>query len=409
MELKNIKISKIREDYYPRKNFSKLGGLKGSIEKEGLLDPILVRQDAKEYIVIDGVMRLRVVKELEWEKVDCIIEEADEERSYHLAYIKNTERSNLNPIEESLHLKTVQDKFGYNVEDLVRLGYAPHRSTIDDKLSLLTLPEDIQKRISVGTVMGPSIGYEIAKVKDEESQRELVDGIIAKRGMSVREVKQKIRSLNVRRKCKENKCQSQAKIPQGDIPGVFIKDSSDMSELANGSVGLIVTSPPYGVGMEYEEDISFENHLKMMTRVLSECVRKLFPGGKSCINVGDIHNFGTRNGGKPEIELVGHHLQRILRKHNVRLVDKITWKKCTPGKRDFNWSSNPHVNYHNGTKHTSYRILNNTEHIYIFQKEGEREVPYDIECESKISKDEWKEWVDGVWEIPPVKGKKGHS
>jgi site-specific DNA-methyltransferase (adenine-specific) len=181
-----------------------------------------------------------------------------------------------------------------------------------------------------------------------------------------------------------------------------------MSELADGNVGLIVTSPPYGVGMEYEDDISFENHLENMISVLSECARVLVPGGKICINVGDIHNFGTRNGGKPEIELVGHHIQKILRRHNVRMIDKIIWKKCTPGKRDFNWSSNPQVNYHDETKHSSYRILNNTEHIYIFQKEGEREVPFDIEHESKISKDEWKEWVDGVWEIRPVKGKKGH-
>jgi DNA modification methylase len=146
----------------------------------------------------------------------------------------------------------------------------------------------------------------------------------------------------------------------------------------------------------------------MLRKVFSECARVLVPGGKICVNFGDIHNFGTRNGGKPEIKLMGHHYQEILQGHGLRLIDIIIWKKCRPGKRDFNWSANPQVNYHEGTTHTSYRILNNTEYVYIFEKGGQREVPFDIKHKSKISKEEWKCWVDGVWEIRPVKGKKGH-
>ncbi len=98
MEVVKININKIVEGYHPRKDFSGKEERKRGIEKEGLLDPLLVRQEQDKYIIIDGIMRFRVIKELDWEDVDCIIVDADEEKSYHLAYIKNTERKNLNPI-----------------------------------------------------------------------------------------------------------------------------------------------------------------------------------------------------------------------------------------------------------------------------------------------------------------------
>ena len=66
--------------------------------------------------------------------------------------------------------------------------------------------------------------------------------------------------------------------------------------------------------------------------------------------------------------------------------------------------SNPQVTYHQKVKHGTYRILDNTEYLFIFEKVGDAKLP----CGPKISKEEWKEWVDGVWEIPPVKGEKDH-
>lgn len=177
-----------------------------------------------------------------------------------------------------------------------------------------------------------------------------------------------------------------------------------MSELADESVHLIVTSPPYGVGMEYEEGVSFEDHLKMLEKVLGECVRVLVPGGKICVNFGDIHTYGTKKGGKPEVKLMGHHYVEILGKHGLRLLDIITWKKCHPGKRDSNWFTNPQVSYHSKVRHGTYRFLRNTEHLFIFEKDGDAGRTYP----PQISLEEWKTWVDSVWEIPPVRIQKDH-
>ena len=399
MKIKKLSIKTIREGYHPRKNFRKKEELKGSIEKEGLLEPLLVRRDGEKYIVIDGVMRLRVVKDLDWKEVDCIIIDADEEKSYHLAYIKNTERKNLNHIEVALHLQTVKEKFGYNNEDLVRQGYAPHRSTLDNKISLLSLPDDIQQEIVNGNI-SPTVGYRLANLEDVQDQSKIAQDVINNGGMSVKKVENKIKSLIDSRRNQEK--ETQIRIPEGNIPGVFFKDASDMSELKDESVGLIVTSPPYWVGMEYEEGVSFEEHLEMLRNVLSECARVLVPGGTICINFVDIHTFGSRNGGKPETKLMGHEYQKILGKHGIRLVDEIVWEKPP------NWKNNPQCGYNEKSKQTDWRILRNTEKIYIFRKNGNRTVPYHIEFESRISKDEWKEWVNAIWKISPVRKQEGH-
>jgi len=352
MHYSSISINNIKEGHSCRRNYVKKEDLKTSITTtEGLLEPISVRQQGEDYIVIDGLRRLRAVKELGWDTIDCSILDIDEEKSYLISYIKNTQRNNLNPIEDARHLQTVKERFGYNHEDLVRRGYARHRSTLDDKTRLLTLPDKIQDYIAEGSVIGPSIGYEIANLKDADLQIKLAEEIIARGGMPVRWVKDKVKSLNVPRNGRDKLQEPPVQIPHGEIPGVFFKDASDMSELKDKSVGLIVTSPPYGVGMQYEKGVSFEEHRANLEKVFSECNRVLKPGGKICINFGDIETFGTRTNGKPEIQLMGGVYQEILRKHGLRLTGKITWKKCTKGKRDFNWSSNPQANYHDKKLH----------------------------------------------------------
>jgi ParB family transcriptional regulator, chromosome partitioning protein len=398
MHYSSISINNIKEGHSCRRNYVKKEDLKTSITTtEGLLEPISVRQQGEDYIVIDGLRRLRAVKELGWDTIDCSILDIDEEKSYLISYIKNTQRNNLNPIEDARHLQTVKERFGYNHEDLVRRGYARHRSTLDDKTRLLTLPDKIQDYIAEGSVIGPSIGYEIANLKDADLQIKLAEEIIARGGMPVRWVKDKVKSLNVPRNGRDKLQEPPVQIPHGEIPGVFFKDASDMSELKDKSVGLIVTSPPYGVGMQYEKGVSFEEHRANLEKVFSECNRVLKPGGKTCINFGDIETFGTRTNGKPEIQLMGGVYQEILRKHGLRLTGKITWKKCTKGKRDFNWSSNPQANYHDKKRHTTYKIINNTEYIHIFEKDGKPVVDPDLNDRSKVSKETYYSWNDGVW------------
>ncbi len=67
-------------------------------------------------------------------------------------------------------------------------------------------------------------------------------------------------------------------------------------ELPDESVHLIVSSPPYGVGMEFEKGVSFEEHTEMIQGVLKECARVLSKQGIIALNVGDIQTFKERDG-----------------------------------------------------------------------------------------------------------------
>jgi len=404
MNQRTLNLNQIHEGYHPRKDFTGQEELKGIIKKEGLdKEPITVRKDGETYFVIDGLRRLRAVKELEFSEIDCIIEEVDEKTAAHLSYRINSDecRRNLNPIEISLHIKEMRETFGYKIKDLVKLGYGKDPKTIYNKLNLLTLPEKVQNHIAEGTFK-PTAGYHLTKLNSKKQQIQIAEETIAKIRVSTGKVGKKVNAILSAEKKQTQDMELIPYIPQGAIPGVFIKDASDMSELKDESVGLIVTSPPYWVSREYEKGITFKEHQKNLHKVFSECNRVLKPGGKICINFADIHTFGTRDGGKPEMKLMGHEYQRILQEYGIRLIDEIIWRK---GK---NWINNPQCSYHDKSKHAEWRMLRNTEKIYIFRKDGDREVPFDLEYDSIISINEHKEWVDSVWNIEPVTKQEGH-
>ena len=86
---------------------------------------------------------------------------------------------------------------------------------------------------------------------------------------------------------------------------IFCKSSESMSELPDNSVHLMITSPPYNVAKEYDEDLSLEEYLQFLNRVWRETYRVLVPGGRACINVANL-------GRKPYIPLHSYIIQGML-------------------------------------------------------------------------------------------------
>ncbi len=80
-------------------------------------------------------------------------------------------------------------------------------------------------------------------------------------------------------------------LPPEVINKIFLHSSENMSEIPNESIHLVVTSPPYNVGKEYDKDWSLEEYLSFLKRVWAEVYRVLVPGGRACIN---IANLGTK-------------------------------------------------------------------------------------------------------------------
>lgn len=386
--------------YHPRKQLGDLTSLAISIVNEGLRQPLVIfRMGEHHYFIIDGVRRFEVAKVLGWKNIPCVIQDVNEQRAAHLSYALNTERNTLNPIEEANHIEVMHGVYGLSYRALQMKGYGA-LGAIHNKRSLLSLPESVQDKVQEGKVQATH-GYLLAKIPDPILQEKLAEEIVDY-GMSVNKLDRRIKKLAA-----DNKQVKEAEpviVPEGEIPNGYLKDSRDMGEQANESIPMILTSTPYNVGKKYEVGVSFVDHLEQLNDVLKECGRVLIPGGVMAINFMDIWYFNDGQN-QTHLKLMGHHFQTMLEASNIFLTDIIIWQKHNP------WRVRPNVTYHEKTVHTSYRILDNYEYVYIFRKAGERQLPEPgIELKSRLTKDEWKEWVQGVWKIYPVNGQnlKGH-
>lgn len=190
-------------------------------------------------------------------------------------------------------------------------------------------------------------------------------------------------------------------IPKAEIPNVYFKDASDMSELADESVHLVVTGPPKGTRKDLDKGLSLQELLNNNYAVLEESCRVLVPGGRMAINLADIRDHRNKKKIR-EVMLVASGYQKILRKHGVYLSDIIVWDKKRIG-------SQRHRIDNEDTKHTAYRIIDNIEMVYIFQKEGFRQDPAEniIEC-SKLEKSQRAKCVEGVWTIDSLSNPEDH-
>ncbi len=97
-------------------------------------------------------------------------------------------------------------------------------------------------------------------------------------------------------------------------------DARHMDRIADGSVALVVTSPPYFAGKQYEEELeregvpsSYLEYLEMLTDVFAECVRKLEPGGRIAVNVANLGRKPYRSLSADVIRILEHDLGLLLR------------------------------------------------------------------------------------------------
>ncbi|MBC2736541.1 MAG: ParB/RepB/Spo0J family partition protein [Desulfobacteraceae bacterium] len=388
---------------HPRRSQGDQESLQKSIRKNGLLEPLTVcKSDVDDsYMVIDGTRRLTIIAEFGWKAVQCVVlDSMPLGEIAHYSFERNMERKSLNAIEVALHIKSMRDKYGYSLRDLETLGYGSP-ALISQKIRLLELPESVQTKIEDG-VLTTAHGVALSKLGNTKhiermAKRALDFGWTAKRlDTTIDKFVQKGKTPAIER----------IEFPEGDIPGVYFKDAKDMGELPDKSVHLIVTSPPFCIGMEFEKGISYAEHWENMQEVMAEASRVLVPGGIMAMVVGDIHNFkGAKGNNKySQIQLVGHKYQSFLRKHQVYLSDLIVWTVWTHAQ-----SMDISKFLSDNTPHTGYRILIGHAPVYIFRKKGERDTPPDeIVLNSRITKEELSQWASGIWAIKPASQKEGH-
>ena len=405
MELRLVSIDFLSiPQHHPRSDYGNLETLQGSIKRDGLQEPLLVYEiEAGKFGIIDGARRLKAFLEMGLKQISCLINKGiSEAEAAHLSYVKNVERQTLSVIEIARHIKAMRDDFGYTLSELELKGYGSP-ATISNKLKLLDLPDKVLRQLQDGTLTAGH-GQALVKLPKREEQERMAKRIVDFDMTEKKADAQITRYLSKKRKSKKDK--PIEIIPSGDVQGIYFKDARDMSELPDSTVHMIVSSPPYYVGMEFEVGMTFKEHLENVESVIKECARVMVPGGIIALNVADITNFkGNNEQSDSQIKLMAHFYQGCLKKHKIYLTDEIIWaKRIAWGKLSDSGKS-----YKDDTVHTSYSIYPNWEPIYIFRAKGERELPSEeIILKSKLTREQWISYVNGVWKIEPVRNTDGH-
>lgn len=161
--------------YQPRKDFDQraLEGLAESIDNQGLLQPILVREvmidDEKKYELVAGERRLRAVRDiLGIERIKAIVQVMSDNQSEEAALVENIQRQDLNVIEEARAILAIIQKEGLTHEQAAkRLGKS--RSDVSNLVRLVRLPEEVQKMCMDGTLSRP-MAFRLVTVPSEEEQ-----------------------------------------------------------------------------------------------------------------------------------------------------------------------------------------------------------------------------------------------
>lgn len=175
-----------------------------------------------------------------------------------------------------------------------------------------------------------------------------------------------------------------------NVDKVFLHSSEHMGELEDNSVALMITSPPYHVGKDYDSDRSFGDYLELMEAVFAETYRKLEPGGRAVVNVANL-------GRKPYIPLTHKITERML-KIGYAMRGEIIWVKGKGANGNCAWGT------WRSPKNPVVRDVH--EYCLCFSKGRFERVR---QGEATISAPDFMDATLSVWEIRPESAKKvGH-
>jgi DNA modification methylase len=173
---------------------------------------------------------------------------------------------------------------------------------------------------------------------------------------------------------------------------IIVGNSENMKEIPDNSLHLMVTSPPYNVTKEYDENLSLKEYLQFLRKVFAETYRVLVYGGRACINVANL-------GRKPYIPL-SDYISQIMIEIGFLMRGEIIWHKGAGAGVSMAWGS---------WQSAANPVLRDThEYILIFSK-GTFSRKKIEEAEDTITRDQFMEWTKSVWVMNPESAKKvGH-
>jgi len=171
---------------------------------------------------------------------------------------------------------------------------------------------------------------------------------------------------------------------ENDFPKEFenkfiLGTAENMKELPDNSVHLMITSPPYNVSKEYDEDLSLNEYLQVLEKAFRETYRVLVNGGRACVNVANL-------GRKPYIPL-SDYISKMMIDIGFNMRGEIIWNKAA--------SASPSTAWGSWQSSTNPILRDIHEYILVFSKgDYKREKG---KKEDTISKEQFMEWTKSIW------------
>lgn len=192
----------------PRKFFDKenINELAESIKNHGIIQPLILKKQENNYIIVAGERRFRAAKMLGLKEVPAIIMDLTEKEILEIALIENIQRENLNPIEEAIAYKKLLSEFDLTQNELSqRIGKS--RTAITNTMRLTNLDSRVQQYL-IESVISEGHGRTLLGTDDKELQYKLAQKVIDEK-LSVRDLERLIKKISSEPKSqKENKEES---------------------------------------------------------------------------------------------------------------------------------------------------------------------------------------------------------
>ena len=170
-------------------------------------------------------------------------------------------------------------------------------------------------------------------------------------------------------------------------------DSRHMVHIPDESVHLMITSPPYNVGKEYDDDLTLLDYKTLLTDVLQDTYRTLVEGGRACVNIANV-------GRTPYIPLHSHLIEIAL-DIGFQMRGEIIWDKGASAGSSCAWGS---------WRSASNPVLRDVhEYILVFSKGAfKRQTIKNTKGVSSIERDDFLESTKSIWRFPAASATKAN-
>jgi ParB family chromosome partitioning protein len=244
--------------HQPRRTFDQtaLTELAESFKRNGIMQPLVIRQDGSGFTIIAGERRYRAARLAGMTEVPTMLmDNVDEVRMLELALVENLQREDLNPLETADAYRSLIDKCGLTQGQLAdRVGKS--RTAVTNLLRLLGLPDSVKQLIREGK-LGEGHARAVLAVEGEAGRLQLARRIVNDQ-MSVREVERRVVKIKRRRL-----------VPKRKLPALA-EVESHLKQLLGTSVRIVPGLKRGRIEIEYYGDEDLDRLLDLFRRIESK-------------------------------------------------------------------------------------------------------------------------------------------